>query len=241
MHISSIVIAVCLITAVLEAQTPTSAQPPGAQTPPAAQAPAAGQPAFTDVYLVQFAKALPGQAATLEKTLKTPDPKNPMASHYLLLRHQEGADWDYFLIQHLGPRATVEITAPPPTPAGAPPVGAWHEDTYVGGPSWAEFQKTMDFAGSGNSVYVVSIHRPAPGHRTELQELLGRSDSTSKVAGNALLVHLQGGAWTFLSISRYNSWQDLGADRAAAAGGKGWLETREHSAFHVDTIADRVR
>jgi hypothetical protein len=26
-----------------------------------------------------------------------------------------------------------------------------------------------------------------------------------------------------------------------AAGAKGWLEAREHSAFHTDTIADRVR
>ena len=39
-----------------------------AQTPAAAAAP-------TDVYHVQFAKAAPGQAAALEKNLKTRDPK----------------------------------------------------------------------------------------------------------------------------------------------------------------------
>jgi hypothetical protein len=99
-----------------------------------------------------------------------------MASHYILLRHQEGADWDYCLIQRLGPRATVEITPPPPSATSATPTGAWHEDTFVAGPSWAEFQKAMDFAGSGTSVYVVSVHRPAPGHRTQLQELLTRPD-----------------------------------------------------------------
>jgi hypothetical protein len=216
-----------------------SASLAGAQTP-APQATAA-QPGATDIYLVQFAKALPGQAATLEKNLKELDPKNPMAAHYILLRHQEGADWDFCLIQHMGPRATVEITPLPAAAAGAAPVGAWHEDTYVAGPSWAEFQKTMDLAGTGNSVYVVSVHRPAPGHRAQLQDLLSRPDPGTKVAGTALLVHLQGGAWTFMSVDRYASWQDFGTQRANAATGKGWLEARQHSAFHADTIADRVR
>ena len=206
-----------------------------------AQTPAPAPPAPTDVYHVQFAKAVPGQAAALEKNLKEQDPKNPMASHYILLRHQEGADWDYCLIQHLGPRATVEITPPPPSATSPTPAGAWHEDTFVAGPSWSEFQKTMDFAGSGSSVYVVSVHRQAPGHRTQLQELLSRPDPTSKVAGSVVMTHVEGGAWTFLSLDRYNSWQDFAADRMAAASGKGWLEARQHSAFHSDTIADRVR
>lgn len=206
-----------------------------------AQTPATVPPAPTDVYHVQFAKAVPGQAAALEKNLKEQDPKNPMASHYILLRHQEGADWDYCLIQHLGPRATVEITPPPPSATSPTPAGAWHEDTFVAGPSWSEFQKTMDVAGSGSSVYVVSVHRPAPGHRTQLQELLSRPDPKSKVAGRVVMPHLEGGAWTFLNVDRYNSWQDFGADRMAASSGTGWLETRQHSAFHLDTIADRVR
>ena len=97
-----------------------------------------------------------------------------MASHYILLRHQEGADWDYCLIQHVGPKATVEITPPPAVAPGAPPTGAWHEDNYVAGPSLAEFQKAMDFTGSGNAVFVIGVHRPAPGRRTQLQEVLGR-------------------------------------------------------------------
>jgi hypothetical protein len=71
--------------------------------------------------------------------------------------------------------------------------------------------------------------------------VLSRRDPGSKIAGSVLLPHLEGGAWTFLSINRYSSWQDFGADRMAASTGKGWLETREHSAFHMDTIADRVR
>lgn len=87
------------------------------------------------------------------------------------------------VLEHLGPRATVEITPPPPSVTGAAPAGAWHEDTYVAGPSWAEFQKAMDFTGSGPSVYVVSVHRPAPGHRTQLQDLLSRRDPESAAEG----------------------------------------------------------
>ena len=219
----AVAVAVCVSASIAQAQTPAAAPTP------------------TDVYHVMFAKAVPGQAAALEKTLKEQDPKDPMAAHYILLRHQEGSDWDFCLIQHVGPRATVEITPPAPAATGAAPVMAWHEDTYVGGPSWAEFQKTMDFAGTGNAVYVVGVHRPAPGHRGQLQDLLNRPDSTSKVAGGAVLVHLEGGAWTFMTVDRYNSWADFAADRSTAASGKGWLELREHSAVHTDTIADRVR
>ena len=224
-----------MLSSLVVAALSMSASIAGAQTTPATP------PALTDVYYVQFAKALPGQAAALEKNLKQLNPKDPMASHYVLLRHQEGADWDYCLIQHVGQKATVEITPPPAAAAGAPPTGAWHEDNYVAGPSWAEFQKAMDFTGAGNSVFVVGVHRPAPGHRMQLEEVLRRSDQASKAAGSLLLVHVQGSAWTFMTLDRYASWQDFGAERANAASGKGWLEVREHSSFHSDTIADRVR
>ena len=51
-----------------------------------AQTPAAAS--NTDVYHVLFAKAAPGQAAALAKELQEVDPKDPMGSHFLLLRHQ---------------------------------------------------------------------------------------------------------------------------------------------------------
>ncbi|MEP6593760.1 MAG: hypothetical protein ABJC51_08700, partial [Acidobacteriota bacterium] len=112
----------------------------------AAQAPAApAAAAATDVYSVMFVKAAPGQAVALAKQLQEVDPKNPMGSHFLLLRHQEGADWDYCLIQHAGAKATVEIT---PQPAPAAPTMAWHDDTYVSGPSWPEFQRAMGMTGA---------------------------------------------------------------------------------------------
>jgi hypothetical protein len=204
-----------------------------------AQAPAAA----TDVYHVMFVKALPGQAAALVKELQQQDPKDPMAGHFLLLRHVEGDDWDYCIIQHLGTTATVRITPPPPNTAT--PVRAWHDDTFAAGPSWPEFQKVMGLTGNqaGNPVYVVGVHRAAPGRRDQLLEVLNRPDPAAKIqVGHATLAHLEGGNWQFLSIDRYNSWQDFATDRSAnPAGGAGWLEVRQHSAFHRDTIADRVR
>ena len=45
-------------------------------------------------------------------------------------------------------------------------------------------------------------------------------------------------------ITRYNSWQDFGTDRMQALSSPtsagGWADVRQHSAFHRDTIADRV-
>ena len=49
----------------------------------------------TDVYHVHFAKAAPGQAAALGKSLMVPDKTSPMPAHFVVLRHQEGDDWDY--------------------------------------------------------------------------------------------------------------------------------------------------
>src|SRR5947209_8146214 len=62
----------------------------------------------TDVYHVHFNKAALGKAAALAEFLKTPDPQAPMPGHFILLRHQQGAPWDYVVIQHIGTKATVE-------------------------------------------------------------------------------------------------------------------------------------
>jgi hypothetical protein len=204
-----------------------------------AQAPAAAS-ATTDVYHIMFVKAAPGQAEALAKQLQEQDPKDPMAAHYLLLRHQEGADWDYCLIQHAGTKASVEIPATQPTTA--PPTMAWHDDTFVAGPSWSEFQKVMGLSGtpSGSPIYVVGVHRAVPGHRQQLLDALNAPASNSKPAPPSVtLTHVEGGQWQYVTVTRYSSWQDLGGDRTA--GSQGWVEIRQHSAYHTDTIADRVR
>jgi hypothetical protein len=192
----------------------------------------------TDVYHVTFSKAVPGQAAAAAKNLQEQDPKDPMAGHFLMLRHQEGDDWDYAVVRHVGQKATVSITPPPPS--GQAPTQAWHTDSFASGPSWAEFSKLM--TGPATSIYAVGVHRAVPGHRVQLLEALTRRDPAQKVPlSQVALTHIEGGPWQFLTIGRYNSWQDLAADRAAAAASeKGWFEIRQHSAWHVDTIADRV-
>ena len=76
-----------------------------------AQAPTAPA-AATDVYHVHFTKAVPGQAAALGKALSVPDKTSPMPEHFVVLRHQEGDDWDYVVIQHMGLKAEVTAAAP---------------------------------------------------------------------------------------------------------------------------------
>ena len=207
-----------------------------------APAPAVG----TDVYHVHFAKAAPGQAEALGKSLMVPDKSASMPEHFVVLRHQEGDDWDYAVIQHLGSKAEVSATTPPP-PDAVRALSAWHNDTFVSGPSWSQFTKEMGIGESAASgmVYILGVHRPVPGHREQLLKSLNAPGGASKVpTGNVLLQHLEGSDWTFATITRYNSWQDLGSDRMAAASAGdaagGWADIRQHSAFHRDTVADRI-
>jgi hypothetical protein len=194
---------------------------------------------------VLFAKAAPGQAEALGKALMTAPPNTPMPDHIVLLRHQEGDDWDYCLIHHLGPKAAVDAAPPPSSPARD--MIAWHEDNFVSGPSWADFTKAIGVDGSTGQVYIVAVHRAAPGHRDQLEKSLstpGAAAGGKVQTGDLLLTHIEGGAWQYLTITRYNSWQDLAADRVQAASNRtaagGWADVRQHLAFHRDTLADRV-
>lgn len=209
------------------------------------------QPASrTDVYHVHFAKAVPGKAAQLADFLKTPDPKSPMPGHFLLLMHQEGEDWDYVIIEHLGTKATVEAGGAP-FPANIRDLYSWHTDTFVNGPPWPVFAKAMGIdqpaAKTLDSVYVVSVYRAVPGRRDQLEKVLSAppANITPGPAGDVLLQHLEGGPWNFLTISRYNSWQDYAtndsnsvAQTRKASGG--WFQLRENAAFHNDTLTARI-
>ena len=226
-----------------------------AQSPPTAaasekSAAPAGAGKRTDVYHVHFTKAALSKAAQLGDWLKTPDPKAPMPGHFLVLRHQEGDAWDYVVIEHLGTKATVEAagTAVPPDKRD---LSQWHNDTFVNGPSWAEFTRAMGIDGdsatkSSGSVYVVSVYRPAPGHRDGLEKMLSEApQSPDTSAGNVLMQHLEGSPWTFLTIARYNSWEDFatGEKNSVAQTAKkdsGWLSLRDHTDFHNDTLTDRL-
>lgn len=220
---------------------------------PATQAAPAQPGARTDVYHVHIAKAALGKAAQLGDALKTQLPNSPMPGHYLVLRHQQGDEWDYIVIEHLGTKASVEA-AGSATPPAVRDLYAWHGDTFVSGPSWAEFSRLMGLnpdalAKTSGSVYAVSVYRAAPGQRDQLEKLI----STPASAGgptppdNVVLQHLEGAPWQYLGIARYNSWQDFANDQSATAtqlsktpGQGGWYQLRDYSTFHRDTLADRI-
>lgn len=221
-----------VVCSVLVASVPAAAQAPVAAQAPAAQAAA-------EVYHIHFTKAVPGQSAALADALLTPDPKAPMPGHVLVLRHRQGDDWDYCVIEHLGPKATVDPA--PAAPAPGRDLRSWHTDTFVSGPSWAEFTKAMGLEQpKAGAVYSVAVWRAAPGQRDALEKQLRTADPSSKVqVGRVLLTHLEGGPWQFLSIEQYASWQDFATDLSAPVA-EGWHEVRKYGTYHHDTLADRI-
>jgi hypothetical protein len=206
-----------------------------------AQQPTAAQ---TDVYHVHFTKAVPGQAVQLGDFLKTEDPKAPMPGHFVVLRHQQGDDWDYCVIEHRGAKATIDAAPTAPNPGRD--MRSWHTDTFVSGPSWADFTKAMGIgdasSSTGGSVYTLAVWRAAagPGHREQLEKALQAPAGAKGPAGSVLLTHLEGGPWQYVAISRYNSWQDFATDQAGSTGDAAWGEIRQHGSYHHDTVADRL-
>jgi len=209
---------------------------------------ASAQTTRTNVYHVPFAKATLGKAAEEGDFIKKQPSNAPMPGHYIVLRHQSGEDWDYAVIQHLGTSATVSAAGNPP-PRDARDLNAWHTDTFANGPAWPEFAKAMgldDASKSTGSVYVVSVFRAAPGHRDELEKSLAQPPGSAEtIAGNILMQHLEGGPWHFLTLTRYNSWQDFATNQKTSVADTlkpdgGWLGVRNHSSYHNDTITDRV-
>ena len=96
--------------------------------------------------------------------------------------------------------------------------------------------------GAANAVYVISVMRAVPGHRQLLLDTTRRDPASKVRAGSVVLQHVEGGAWTFATITRYDSWQDFAADRMPGAGSQGadWATVRQHMDFHRDSIADRL-
>ena len=219
-----------------------------AQEPSASPAKSSAAPKRTDVYHVFFAKSAPGKAKELADFLKEPDPKAPDRKG-ILLRHQDGDDWDYAAIEHIGTKATVETTATAMTPSQRS-LMEWHNDTFVSGPSWAEFAKAMgidgDAAKTSGAVYSVSDYRAVPGHRDDLEKMLSAPPAAGDTSSGAVLLqHLEGGAWNFLSVVRYDSWDKFAKNETNSVaqtnkGTGGWFDLREHVACHHDTLTDRI-
>src|SRR5438046_7926337 len=57
-------------------------------------------PARNDVYHVYFGKAAPGKAVQLAELLKTPNPRDPMPGHLIILHHQEVVVWNYYILSY---------------------------------------------------------------------------------------------------------------------------------------------
>jgi len=213
-------------------------------SPAAAKSSAA--PKRTDIYHVFFVKAALGKAKELQDWLKQPDPDHPDAKG-IVLRHQEGDSWDFVAIEHVGPKATVETGGTPMTPQQRM-LTEWHNDTFVAGPSWADFAKALgldDASKSSAAVYVVSDYRAASGHRDELEKMLTEPTPGDTASGQVLLAHVEGAPWNFLGVVRYDSWQKYGDGEKAsiAQSGRnqgGWFELRNHVALHHDTLTDRI-
>ena len=220
-----------------------------AQQPAASPAKSdAAAPKLADVYHVFIVKAAPGKAKELMTWLKEPDPDHPERKG-ILLRHQDGDSWDFAAIEHIGAKATVETGGTPMTP-GQRLMTAWHNDTFVAGPPWAEFAQKMgidaDATKTAGSVYVVSDYLAVPGQRDALMKMLTDPTGNGTSSGNVLFAHLEGASWNFLTIARYDSWEkfaenekDSVAQTNKDAGG--WYELRKFSDTHHDTVTDRVQ
>ncbi len=173
-----------------------------------------------------------------------------MPGHFIVLRHQDGDSWDYCVVEHLGAKATVDANRPAPS-ANLMAAYAAHTDTFAAGPAWADFAKQLgidDASKSAAAAYVVSIYRPASGQRDALDKFLNEPPdrATDSSAGHVVLQHLEGAAWTFVSIQRWNSWTDYGKDNVngIAQMGRnqqgGWFKLRSLISFHTDTLCDRI-
>ena len=221
-----------------------------AQTPSSSPAAGSATAARTDIYHVHFANAATGKAKELGDELKKPAPGASMPDHMIILRHEDGDSWDYCVITHLGAKATIEANRPA-APSSMMALYAAHTDTFASGPSWTEFAKQLgldDAAKSKTSAFVVSIYRPVSGQREALDKFLNAppDPTTDSFVGRITLQHLEGAAWTFLTVQRWNSWADYGKDNTASIAqmGKnpqaGWFKLRDLASFHTDTLCDRL-
>lgn len=224
------------------------AQSPSPASSASASAATAG--GRTDLYHVHFANAATGKAQELADELKKPDKTLAMPDHFIILRHEDGDSWDYCVVTHLGTKTTIEANRPAP-PSNMMSVYSAHTDTFASGPSWSEFAKQLgidDASKTAGAAYVVSMYRPAAGQREALDKFLNEppDKATDSSVGRVMLQHLEGAAWTFVTIQRWSSWPDYGKDnvKSIAQMGRnqqgGWFKLRNLISFHTDTLCDRI-
>ncbi len=216
-----------------------------------------------EIYQAHFVKAAPGKLPELIDAYVNA-PADPGASAPpLILRHVEGDDWDLLVLTPLGKED--KFTAAAPSAAEMQfiqrtrPLRAMHNDTITVGPAWPVTRTALNAQKSGvevagtsggassNPVYVVTTLRALPGHRDQLEQVLRRMSALNP-GRNIMLQHLEGSAWDFLTVTRYDSWAAFADEEATpdtqrlrdqsfrSPNGPS-LELREHLAEHHDTLA----
>ena len=210
-------------------------------------APADAQPAAApapELYHIHMVQAAPGKLPELIETyLKGPGPRpgDPQVDP-LILRHREGGDWDLVVITPVGPDYTANAEVPPPpvqkfneTVAG---LASWHADTLAAGPAWSLVQPALlPTRSAAPAVFVVSDYRALPGHRQQLRQALDGLAQASP-GKSVVFTHVDGAAWNFLTVTRFDSWAAVGdTTQPAPAGPDVGMQLREHVALHHDTIA----
>lgn len=219
-----------------------------------------------EVYHVHFVKAAPGKLPEMiDAYVNAPADPNASAPP-LILRHVEGDDWDLLVLTPMGKED--KVTAGAPSTADMQfiqrtrPLRAMHTDTITVGPAWATTRAALATPNPGvqatgtsggaptSAVYVVTTMRAQPGHRDQLEQVLRRIAALDP-GRTVTLQHLEGAAWDFATVTRYDSWaafaeneatpdaQRLRAQSFRSADGPS-LELREHLAEHHDTLAVRV-
>jgi len=223
---------------------------------PQATAPAAssGQAAATQsaggnshVYRVSVFRAAPGRTGELEKLLtQAPAPGAATGDFAVVFRHRQGNEWDFMTVEHMGEQTTIDLRSGPPAQPDSPlsQSAAWHADTFAAGPPLDEFRKALNLQGGAAKpgVYIVGDYMAAAGHRGQLRQVL--TDIAGDTPGRTItLAHVEGAPWNFLSITRYDSWQQFAQEEDAVSAQAGKTATpdrglalREHMAVHHDTL-----
>jgi len=239
--ISASFLTVCC-TAMLQAQSSSPASAAGSD-----KVAGATNASRTDIYHVHFAHAAAGKVAELGESFKSTTGPGPQPDHEVVFRHQYGDSWDYCAIGHYGTKFTIEA-ARQQMPDSQRALSDWHTDTICNGPSWAEFSRVLGLGDDAKKTRnAVSYYRAAPGQRDTAEKNLAQPpDSTDKAAGQALLQHLEGAAWHFVGIVRYNSWQDMATSQTASVPKTGeknspWSQMRDFITNHTDTLCDRIQ
>jgi len=213
-----------------------------------AQQPAQPPAPALELYHINISKAAPEKLPQLIDAYKNgpaPEAGEPQVTP-IILRHRDGDEWDLITIAPLGKQTTLTANAPSQAIMDyyqrVAPLTDWHNDTFVVGPSWAVVQKALVVA-KGEPVYVVTDYRALPGHRPQLRQVLDRNAQDTP-GRNVLFAHVEGAAWNFLDITRYDSWADMGAPPPQPPAGTQprdpGLAIRDHMAVHHDTIATYV-